>query len=154
MSKETTRILNELKYKDDDIIFLTIGLDADGTIFEHNYPNIGKDIPNCVEVLKKWQEKYKVGYILSTMRSGKELEDAVNWFKEKEIPLFGIQKHPTQHTWTDSPKCHCRIMIDDRNFNQPLIADSRGIPCVDWKTTDELLEPQLKEIYDIIKHNR
>ena len=148
---QTKRALNELKYADEDKVFITIGLDMDGTVIEHRFPKIGKTLPGCVETLKRWQKEYGVGYILSTMRSGKLLDDAVDWFKQNGIPLFGIQKHPTQETWTDSPKCHCRIMIDDRNFGQPLKPDSLGIPCVDWERTSQELEPTLKELYNALK---
>jgi hypothetical protein len=30
------------------------------------------------------------------MRGGKELEDAINWFSVRGIPLFGIQRNPIQ----------------------------------------------------------
>ena len=142
------RALNELKYMEDDKVFMTILLDFDGTVVEHAYPNVGKDLPQCVETLKRWQEKYKVGYILYTMRSGSMLEDAVNWFKEKDIPLFGIQKHPTQEEWTDSPKAHGRYCIDDRNVCQKLTLDTRGVPCVDWEKTVEEFEPILEGAYN------
>ena len=157
-SVEVKRVLNELKYMDDDKVFLTIGIDADGTIFEHSYPEIGKDLPLCVETLKRWQKEYKVGYILSTMRSGKSLDDVIKWFKERDIPLFGVQYHPTQHTWTDSNKVHCRYMLDDRNIGQPLTLDTRGIPCVDWAETARIFEPTLKASYngmmEYIKNNK
>lgn len=127
---------------------IVIALDFDGTVVPHRYPRIEGALFGCVSTLKKWQELYNVGYILSTMRSGKELEDAVKWFELQEIPLYGIQKHPTQESWTDSPKCYCDFMIDDRNVGQPLMLDEKGIPCVDWVKTAEILEPKLKQIID------
>lgn len=151
---EVERALNELQYLDDDTIFMTIILDFDGTCVEHAYPYVGKDLPHCIETLKRWQEKYKVGYILCTMRSGTLLTEAVDWFKEHGIELFGIQKHPTQEKWTDSPKCHGRWMIDDRNVGQPLMLDSRGVPCVDWEKTTEIFEPVLERVYnELTKYN-
>ena len=54
---------------------MKIGIDFDGTCVTHEYPKIGKDI-GAVPVLKELVEKgHKL--ILNTMRSGKELEDAV-----------------------------------------------------------------------------
>lgn len=147
----TKRALHELKYADEDIIFMTIGIDYDGTVVEHAFPEVGKDLPFCVETLKRWQKEYGVGYILSTMRDGALLDEAVNWFKERNIPLFGVQKHPTQEDWTESPKAHCRYMIDDRNVGQPLMADSRGVPCVDWEKTIEIFEPTLKATYEAMQ---
>lgn len=151
ITPEVKRALNELKYKEDDIEFMTIAIDFDGTCVEHDYPNVGKTLPFCVETLKRWQEKYEVKYILSTMRSGKLLEDAVKWCNENGIELFGIQKHPTQEEWTDSPKCHARWCIDDRNVGQFLTLDSKGQPCVDWEKTAEMFEPTLKNTYLVAK---
>ena len=120
-------------------------LDFDATCVFHRFPEIGEDIPHCVETLKKWQENYGVVYILSTMRNGKYLDDAVKWFEERNIPLYGIQKEPTQERWTDSPKCHGDFCIDDRNIPNYLKTDELGIPFIDWETMDEQITPMLKE---------
>ena len=81
---------------------MTIAIDFDGTCVTHEYPKIGRENEGCVDVLKELvREGHKL--ILYTMRSGEYLEDAVNWFKEREIPLWGINKNPTQSTWTKSP---------------------------------------------------
>lgn len=88
ITPEIKHALNELKYMEEDKVFQTVALDFDGTVVEHNYPRVGKSLPLCVETLKRWQEKYKVGYILSTMRSGEMLEDAINWFKTNGIELL------------------------------------------------------------------
>lgn len=120
---------------------ITIGLDFDGTLVYFRYPMVGKDLPNCVETLRKWQKNCKVRYILTTMRDGEELQDAIDWFADKGIELFGIQKHPNQETWTESPKCHCQLSIDDRNFGQPLKVDETNFVYVDWVETDKILTP-------------
>lgn len=151
MDNNAKRAINELKYADEDRKFMTISIDFDATSVSHNYPYVGEDLPECVETLKRWHDLYDVQYILNTMRSGKELEDAVNWFREKEIPLFGIQKHPTQHTWTDSPKCHARWNIDDRDALMVLTTDEKGIPCVDWGELRKRFEPTLKAVYEVLK---
>lgn len=124
----------------------TIALDFDGTCVSHRYPNIGEEAPKCVETLKKWVDKYNVGLILNTMRSKKELDQAIQWFKNREIPLYGIQKDPHQEEWTDSPKCHANISIDDRNIGCPLKTDSEGIGMVvDWKKINTMVEPILRD---------
>jgi len=111
----------------------TIALDFDGTCVEHKYPKIGPNVPNCISTLKKLIENnYKL--ILYTMRDGKELDDAVEWFDVYDIELHGIQKHPTQTFWTKSPKCHADLCIDDRNVGTPLING-----CVDWDKIKEIL---------------
>jgi hypothetical protein len=106
----------------------------------HDYPRIGKDI-GAVPVLKELI-KNKHQLILFTMRSGKKLDDAVNWFKENEIPLFGIQTNPTQHEWTDSPKAYGQLILDDAAAFAPLKFDPEysNRPFIDWdKMRDELV---------------
>ena len=96
-----------------------IAIDFDGTCVTHDYPRIGKDI-HAIPVLKKLVSNgHKL--ILNTMRSGKELDDAVNWFKENNIELFGINENPTQKRWTNSPKVYAHMYIDDAAFGCPLL---------------------------------
>jgi hypothetical protein len=119
----------------------TIGIDFDGTCVTHEYPKVGIDIIGSVSTLKKLIEN---GHqlILFTMRSGDYLTDAVNWFKDNEIPLYGIQTNPTQHTWTTSPKCYCNLYIDDAALGCPLIHTDNERPYVDWYTVEDLLKSQ------------
>lgn len=142
----------EMKFMDENDVFQTLVLDFDGTCVTHRYPNVGTDAPHCVETLKRWIQDYGVGIILSTMRDGKTLEDAVNWFKERNIPLYGIQKHPTQEEWTTSPKAHGRYNLDDRNVGTPLTLDNEGYPIVDWKETVRIFEPTLKAVHEKIRY--
>ena len=49
---------------------MTIAIDFDGTCVTHEYPNIGREIEGCVDVLNELvREGQKL--ILYTMRSGK-----------------------------------------------------------------------------------
>lgn len=117
-----------------------IVVDCDGTVMTHDYPRIGKDI-GAVPVLKELI-KNKHQLILFTMRSGKKLDDAVNWFKENEIPLFGIQTNPSQHEWTDSPKAYGQLILDDAAAFAPLKFDPEysNRPFIDWdKMRNELV---------------
>jgi hypothetical protein len=135
---------------------ITINLDFDGTCVSHEFPKVGNDI-GAVEVLKRLVENgHKL--ILFTMRSdrkeakpvvdpsiqnvtGKFLTDAVNWFKENDIPLYGIQKNPTQQNWTTSPKSYAELMIDDSALGCPLKIDKNisDKPFVDWKIIEDIL---------------
>jgi hypothetical protein len=58
-------------------------------------------------------------------RIGQEVEnpltDAVNWFKDNGIPLWGVNGNPEQRTWTDSPKAYCQLYIDDAGLGTPLV---------------------------------
>ena len=73
------------------------------------------------------------------MRSDKFLDGAVNWFKDKDIPLFGINTNPTQNAWTNSPKAYGHLYIDDAALGVPLIYDGTNRPYVDWLKVRELL---------------
>ena len=109
-----------------------IAVDFDGTCVTHEYPRVGKDI-GAVPVLKMFIEAgHKL--ILNTMRSGKELEDAVQWFEDNNIPLYGANENPTQKSWTASPKVYAHLYIDDAALGCPLKMD-RAVsnrPFVNW----------------------
>lgn len=118
---------------------LIICVDFDGTCVTHEYPNIGKEI-GATETLKQLID---LGHyiILFTMRSGKELQDAINWFEERNIPLFGVNKNPDQFTWTSSPKPYAHLYIDDAALGCPVTFDETisNRPFVDWKVVKNLL---------------
>lgn len=127
---------------------MIIAIDFDRTCVTHEYPKVGKDI-GSIPVLKKLVEQ---GHqlILWTMRcdSGVEsglfesgLTDAINWFKENDIPLYGIQRNPTQDNWTKSPKAYAQLYIDDAALGCPLKQDSTysDRPFVDWKKVEKIL---------------
>lgn len=117
-----------------------IAIDFDGTCVTHEYPKVGKDI-GAVPVLKKLTDSgHKI--ILNTMRSGKELADAIKWFIDNEIPLFGANENPTQKSWTTSPKVHANLYIDDAALGCPLIFDHAisSRPFVNWNAVEEYLE--------------
>ena len=113
-----------------------IAIDFDGTCVTHDYPRIGKEI-GATEVLKRLVEAgHKL--ILNTMRSDKELQDAVNWFKKNGIELYGVNENPTQKRWTNSPKVYAHIYIDDAALGCPLInaPELSNRPFVDWDSID------------------
>jgi hypothetical protein len=116
-----------------------ICVDFDGTCVTHDYPNVGKDI-GAVPVLSQLTDD---GHqlILFTMRSGKELQDAVNWFIDNKIPLYGVQTNPTQKRWTDSPKAYGQLYIDDAALGAPLKVDKElsDRPFIDWDYVARLL---------------
>ncbi len=134
---------------------MDIVVDFDGTVVTHEFPGVGADI-GAEPVLK---EIVKNGHnlILFTMRSdvvnpqsddpeielasGMHLTNAINWFKQRDIPLYGIQKNPTQHTWTSSPKAYGQVIIDDAALGCPLLYPSDGItrPFVNWHMVRAML---------------
>ena len=126
---------------------LIVAVDFDGTCTTHEYPNIGKDI-GAVPVLKKLVEK---GHrlMLWTMRGTKPqqerqtLQEAVEWFKANDIPLWGINFNPVQKAsgWTNSNKQHANLYIDDAALGAPLKFDpelsNRGF--IDWVEVERQL---------------
>jgi hypothetical protein len=118
---------------------MVLAIDFDGTAVTHDYPRVGKDIGSASVLKELVQNGHQL--ILWTMRSGKELEDAVNWFAENDIPLYGVQRNPSQDTWTNSPKCYAQIYIDDAALGCPLTFDEAlsGRTFVDWTEVREIL---------------
>lgn len=132
---------------------MDICIDFDGTCVTHEFPKIGEEI-GAVPVLKELTEAgHKL--ILFTMRSDRKkkkkqgdeiiiveenfLADALNWFEENDISLYGVQKNPTQRFWTSSPKAYGHLYIDDANLGCPLIYPEEGRPYVDWVKVREML---------------
>lgn len=132
---------------------MDICIDFDGTCVTHEFPRIGEDI-GAIPVLK---ELVATGHklILFTMRSDRKkkkkvgdetviveenfLTDAINWFADNGIELYGVQKNPTQRFWTSSPKAYGHLYIDDANLGCPLITPAEGRPYVDWEETRKYL---------------
>ena len=116
-----------------------IAVDFDGTCVTHDYPNVGKDI-GAIPVLQAL-DRNGHQLILNTMRSGKELEDAKDWFVFNSVWLYGANENPTQKRWTNSPKVYAHLYIDDAALGCPLKYDpnfhSRAY--VDWKETASYL---------------
>lgn len=96
---------------------MIIAVDFDGTIVEHRYPDLGKEIPFALESLKLIQEQ---GHqlILWTYRAGKELDDAVGFCRENGLEFYAINKNYPEEVFDDciSRKINADIYIDDRNL--------------------------------------
>lgn len=115
-------------------------VDFDGTCVMHEYPKIGEDVPNAVNVLKRLNEN-QVKLILWTIRSGEFLQEAVNWFVEREIEIWAVNKNPQQRFWSKSPKAYAPVYIDDAALGCPLIMppDENSRPFADWREIEKLL---------------
>lgn len=100
-----------------------IGIDFDGTCVTDLFPYIGDNI-GAASVLRKLADKNLL--ILYTVRDGKYLQDAVDWFKYNHINLYSVNYNP--EPVSSSPKLYCDYYIDDRNIGTPLT--DKGY--VDW----------------------
>lgn len=144
---EQQRTKEFLELRGNDINRIPVCIDFDGTVVTHMFPYVGDDVPGAEDWLRRLVEKYNVGLILDTMRSGKHLADAVKWFEDRNIPLMGISKHPTQHTWTNSPKAYGEYSIDDRNVGTPLVYDPiSGRMAVDWEKVGPMLVERINRV--------
>lgn len=120
-----------------NIIF---AIDFDGTIVGHAYPEIGREAPNCFRVLKALQNQ---GYrlILYTMRSGNELQEAIDYCASKDLFFWGINENPEQENWTTSPKVYATHYIDDAAIGCPTIFDTAtNRPMVNWREVEAILK--------------
>lgn len=140
--KEELERLSE--YKNGKLI-IPICVDFDSTLVISEYPNIICENDNCSEILKRWTTEYNVGVILDTMRGGVDLDIALNWCNEKDIPLYGILENPNQHNFVCSTKCYGIFSIDDRNIGCPLKQNGKE-KVVDWGQIVQLIEPILIEL--------
>ena len=124
---------------------MIISIDFDGTCVTHDFPEMGKDI-GAVPVLKRLVDNgHKL--LLFTMRSNGDkfptvLTEAEQWFVDNDIELWAVQKNPTQHHWTSSPKAYSHLMIDDAALGIPLKRDEKlsDRDFVDWGAVEILLE--------------
>lgn len=115
---------------------LKIAVDFDGTIVEHKYPEIGKEILFAFETLKELQ-KQKHQLVLWTYRSGKELDEAVEFCRENGIEFYAINaSYPEEEFDEDfsSRKIEADIFIDDRNIG--------GLP--PWGEIYQMINPHEK----------
>lgn len=98
---------------------MTIAVDFDGTIVEHKYPHIGKEIPFAISTLKRLQAEYHQ-LILWTVREGRLLEEAVNFCHERGLEFYAVNaNYPDEETKSFSTPCRklkADLFIDDRNL--------------------------------------
>lgn len=115
-------------------------VDFDGTCVTHAYPAVGRDI-GASPVLRRLQDE-GAKIILNTIRSGQRLTDAVNWFSDNGILLWGINRNPQQGEWSDSPKVYAHLYIDDAALGAPLgmVTDSAR-PIILWDEVSKMLWP-------------
>lgn len=118
---------------------MNIYLDFDGTVVEHDYPQIGKLNPNSLEVIKKLQDAGHT-IILNTMRvefddgSMQEAFDFINHNQSiKGIKIFRQTEHKIYPPSWNLDKIKDEIYIDDIAANIPLIkaTEVEGF-MVDW----------------------
>ena len=115
---------------------MIIAVDFDGTIVEHKYPKIGKEIPFATDTLKRFLADHHT-LILWSVREGRLLKEAVDWCHERGVDFYAVNSnHPEEYYEgeehpTAPRKLKADLFIDDRNLG--------GLP--DWGV-----------IYDMVMH--
>lgn len=103
----------------------TIAVDFDGTIVEHQYPEIGPELPFATETLRQLIKDHH-RLILWSVREGKLLQDAVDWCHERGVDFWAVNRdYPEEEEGSNnhfSRKIKADYFIDDRNIG--------GLP--DW----------------------
>ena len=113
---------------------MTIAIDFDGTIVEHEYPEIGKPKMFAFETLKALQGRGDK-LILWTYRAGDKLNEAVEYCRKNGVEFYAINKNYPEEKFdaSISRKIIADIYIDDRNLG--------GF--VDWSDVWQMLNPDL-----------
>jgi hypothetical protein len=115
-----------------DFTNIKIAVDFDGTIVEHKFPEIGKEILFAFRTLKEL-EKLGANLILWTFRTGKELDEAVEFCRKNGIEFYAVNKNYPEEIFdeTISRKINADIFIDDKNVG--------GFP--GWSEIWQILSP-------------
>ena len=112
---------------------MIIAVDFDGTIVEHRYPAIGRERLFAFDTLKALQKDHHQ-LILWTYRSGKELEEAVEFCRKNGVEFYAVNKNYPEEQFdekTMSRKIQADVYIDDRNVG--------GLP--GWGEIWQMLNP-------------
>lgn len=124
---------------------MTIAVDFDGTIVEHRYPDIGKELPFATQTLRMLIE-HRHKLILWTVREGQLLEDAVEWCRKRGVEFYAINKDFPEEVEgknrSFSRKLKADVWIDDRNVG--------GLP--DWGTIYQMISE--RKTYEQILNER
>lgn len=120
---------------------MLIAVDFDGTIVEHRYPKIGREIPFAFDTLKMLQrEGHRL--ILWSVREGELLEEAVAFCREHGVEFYTVNSNYTEERNEHqhfSRKLKADVFIDDRNVG--------GLP--DWGLIYRMIHERIK-VTDLI----
>lgn len=96
---------------------MTIAVDFDGTIVEHDYPRIGKEIPFAIDTLKMLQKEGHL-LILWTSREGELLDAAVEFCRERGLEFYAVNCNQPEEALfpRHTTKVLADVYIDDHNL--------------------------------------
>jgi hypothetical protein len=115
-----------------DLSGIKIAVDFDGTIVEHEYPEIGKEKLFAFLTLKELNKR-GARLILWTFRTGKELEEAVEYCRKNGVEFYAINRNYPEEVLSETVgrKIDADIYIDDKNIG--------GFP--GWSEVWQILNP-------------
>ena len=115
---------------------MTIAVDFDGTIVEHRYPEIGKELPFAIDTLRQLQAEGN-RIILFSSREGELLQDAVDFCHKRGLDFYAVNSNEPDdalfHRRTS--KVMADVYIDDHNLG--------GLP--EWGDIYEMITKQRAE---------
>jgi len=134
-----------------------IAIDFDGTVVEHDFPNIGNLMPDAKRVINKWHD---LGYyiLIWTCRNNFEpdhhtdpdwvnapIGQVVKFLKGMDVRFHGVnQQQPGLGFYLESRKIFANVYIDDRNMG--------GFP--GWNAAERMVEEYMKSGNWILYENR
>jgi len=124
---------------------MIIAIDFDGTIVDHQFPEIGEPRPFALQTLKKWK-KDGHSLILWTCRNDvdpalngrKILTEAVDFLHSHQVFFDAINKNVQGLGFDPVPKVYADLYIDDRML---------GI--IDWPQLDIAVSLMAKNNYKL-----
>ena len=120
-----------------------IAVDFDGTIVEHKYPAIGKEMLFAFATLRELQKK---GHrlILWTIRTGDLLQEAVDYCKKNGVEFYAVNANYPEEIidQNTSRKLNADVFIDDRSVG--------GF--VGWSEVWQMLHPEGGEFNHQLKN--
>jgi hypothetical protein len=96
------------------IRIMVIAVDFDGTIVEHKFPKIGKEIAGACKTINDLQAAgHKI--ILWTCRGqGDELNQAIEWLLDRGVFVDAVNRNVEEWAFLSSPKIYADVYIDNR----------------------------------------
>lgn len=131
-----------------DLSNIKIAIDFDGTIVEHDYPAIGREMMFAFAAMKALQARGAL-LILWTFRTGAELDAAVDYCRKNGVVFYAVNANYPEEKMSDGMprKINAEIYIDDKNLG--------GFP--GWGETMNIIDPwseKEKEMLKSIKRKR
>ena len=96
---------------------MLIAVDFDGTIVEHKYPAIGRELPFATDTLRRLTaDGHRL--ILWTVREGQLLDEALEWCKERGVTFYAVNRDYPEQEFGEgvARKIKVDVVIDDRNL--------------------------------------